>query len=130
MAIGIQIDLILALDVLEHLVDPWSVVRKLDRVLRPGGALIASIPNVRHHSVLVPLLFRGRWRYMPMGPLDRTHLRFFTRSTAIDLVESSGMRVDKMDSVMSARSQLLSRLTLSMARPFLEIQYLLRAIKG
>jgi 2-polyprenyl-3-methyl-5-hydroxy-6-metoxy-1,4-benzoquinol methylase len=125
-----SIDVVLALDVLEHLVDPWTVVRKLDRFLRPGGALVASIPNVRHHSVVVPLLFRGGWQYVPMGPLDRTHLRFFTRSTAIELVESSGMRVDKVDSVMSSRSRLVSKLTLSLARPFLEIQYLLRARKN
>ncbi len=113
--------MILALDVLEHLVDPWTVVAKLDRLLRPGGVLVASIPNVRHHSVVVPLLFKGGWRYLPMGPLDRTHLRFFTRSTAIELVETSGMRVDKIDAVMSARSRVVSRLTLSIARPFLEI---------
>ncbi|HEX2117001.1 MAG TPA: class I SAM-dependent methyltransferase, partial [Alphaproteobacteria bacterium] len=68
-------DLILALDVLEHLVDPWSAVRRLHGLLRPGGYLIASVPNVAHYSVSLPLL-RGRWNYVRSGILDGTHLRF------------------------------------------------------
>src|SRR4051794_37408417 len=76
-----SLDAILCLDVLEHLIDPWAVISKLGLLLKPGGALIASIPNVRNHKVLFPLLFRGRWDYTDSGLLDRTHLRFFVRET-------------------------------------------------
>jgi len=88
-------DLILALDVLEHLVDPWRVLRKLHGLLRPGGTIIASIPNVAHYSVSLPLLMRGRWNYAVDGLLDQTHLRFFVQRTAVDLMTSSGLVVDK-----------------------------------
>ena len=95
-------DLILALYVLEHLVDPWTVVRRLHQLLRPGGAIIASIPNVGHYSIAIPLALRGRWDYAYEGILDRTHLRFFVERTAVELMRSSGLVVDKID-----RSRLL-----------------------
>jgi SAM-dependent methyltransferase len=91
-------DLILALDVLEHLVDPWTIVRRLHGLLAPGGVIIASLPNVGHYSVVVPLIALGRWTYATDGLLDRTHLRFFTRRTAIELMTSSGLVMDKIAS--------------------------------
>jgi SAM-dependent methyltransferase len=124
-----SIDVILCLDVLEHLVDPWRVVRKLHRLLKPGGIVVASIPNVRHYSVVLPLLLKGRWDYTPSGLLDRTHLRFFTQRTALALLESSGLKVDKADAVWrtSRMARLLNAATFSLARPWLDFQFLLRA---
>jgi 2-polyprenyl-3-methyl-5-hydroxy-6-metoxy-1,4-benzoquinol methylase len=92
-----KFDLIVALDVLEHLVDPWSVVRRLHGALNPGGAVIVSLPNVGHYSVALPLIARGRWDYTSDGLLDRTHLRFFNRQSAIELMTSTGLVVDKID---------------------------------
>ena len=92
-------DLILALDVLEHLVDPWSVVPRLHGLLKPGGHLIASIPNVAHYSVSLPLL-RGRWDYVRSGILDATHLRFFVQDSVEKLLTCSGLAVDKADPVI------------------------------
>lgn len=78
-----KFDLVLCLDVLEHMVDPWAVVDRLaTRYLETGGTLIVSLPNVRHYSVVLPLLFGGRWDYEDAGLLDRTHLRFFTKASA------------------------------------------------
>lgn len=81
---GVQkFDLVLCLDVLEHMVNPWTVVDRLaTRYLETGGTLIVSLPNVRHYSVVLPLLFGGRWNYEDAGLLDRTHLRFFTKASA------------------------------------------------
>jgi SAM-dependent methyltransferase len=90
-------DLIIALDVLEHLVDPWLIVRRLHAVLNPDGAIVASIPNVGHYSVCVPLALQGQWNYTKDGLLDRTHLRFFTRQTAVDLLTSSGLVMEKVE---------------------------------
>jgi SAM-dependent methyltransferase len=81
-------------DVLEHIVDPWETLRRTEPLLADGGKIVAVIPNIRHVRALVPLVVRGRWDYADTGLLDRTHLRFFTRSTMIDLFETSGYTVE------------------------------------
>lgn len=92
-------DLILALDVLEHLVAPWSLIPRLHTLLRPGGHLITSIPNVAHYSVSLPLL-RGQWTYVKSGILDATHLRFFVRGSVEQLLTCSGLVIDKEEQVV------------------------------
>ena len=93
-------DTILCYDVLEHLYDPWSVASGLRPLLRKGGRLHASVPNVRHRNVILPLAFRGTFRYEPEGLLDVTHLRFFARADAMRMLEGSGY---EMRSVSYAR---------------------------
>lgn len=127
-----SLDLILCLDVLEHMIDPWSVVRRLRQLLKPGGALIASIPNVRHVKALVPLLFSGKWQYADEGILDRSHLRFFVRETAIDLIASSGFLVDMVIPTglgRSRRSQIMNRIVPSLVTSLFEKQYLIRGVR-
>jgi 2-polyprenyl-3-methyl-5-hydroxy-6-metoxy-1,4-benzoquinol methylase len=85
-------DVLLLLDVLEHLTDPWAVLAACRGFLRPGGMALVSIPNVAHWSVRKSLLL-GRWRYDEHGLLDRTHLRFFTRRSARQLVTQAGWEV-------------------------------------
>lgn len=92
-----SLDAVLCLDVLEHLRDPWAAASRLAGLLRPGGAMIVSVPNVRNFSVVLPLLFAGRFRYDPKGGiLDQTHLRFFVRESAIALVAQAGLAVDHL----------------------------------
>lgn len=81
-----SIDLILCLDVLEHIQDPWLVLKGLRQFLTPGKTLIAIVPNVRFFKVSFPLFFLNGWRYGSEGVLDRTHLRFFVSETAIELL--------------------------------------------
>ncbi len=88
-----SLDLILCLDVLEHLTDPWRTLHQLQSLLRPGGQLIVSLPNIRHYSVVLPLLLRGRWQYTDAGIMDRTHLRFFTRSAAHEMLHHAGLNI-------------------------------------
>jgi 2-polyprenyl-3-methyl-5-hydroxy-6-metoxy-1,4-benzoquinol methylase len=85
-------ELILCLDVLEHLRDPWAVMDRLSRWLCPGGVVVASIPNVRYYTVLRDLVFKGSFRYEEMGILDRTHLRFFTRESGMELMRTGGLQ--------------------------------------
>lgn len=127
-----SMDLILCLDVLEHLWDPWSVVTRLSGLLKPGGALVISIPNVLHHSVMVPLILRGRFDYRDEGVLDKTHIRFFTKATAVELAESGGLSVDMVTNsgiVKGSRSALANMATLGLLQPLFETQYLIRALK-
>jgi SAM-dependent methyltransferase len=79
-------------DVLEHVADPGAVLRTARKNLRPEGFVVLSIPNVAHAFVRLSLL-TGRFNYQDRGILDRTHLRFFTRSSFRDLIEQSGFRV-------------------------------------
>lgn len=127
-----SLDVVLCLDVLEHLVNPWETVAKLTALLKPGGMLIASLPNVRHIKVIMPLLLRGEWTYAPYGLLDRTHLRFFTRSTATQLIESAGLRVTAIDPIGLAwtpMKRLVRAVTLGRLDDLLTFQYLLRGVK-
>ncbi len=77
-------------DVLEHLVEPAAALRKLAHVLVSEGVIIISAPNVRFHEV-VSMLVSGGWTYMDAGILDATHLRFFTRSALVAMIEEAGL---------------------------------------
>lgn len=76
-------------DVLEHLHDPWQTLQALRERMSPGGTCCVCIPNVAHWSLLLEQL-RGRWTYASSGLLDRTHLRFFTRDSALAMMRSAG----------------------------------------
>jgi SAM-dependent methyltransferase len=71
-------DLILLLDVIEHMTDPGSFLMSLQSRLAPGAKLLISVPNVAHWAMRAMLL-AGYFEYMERGPLDKTHYRFFTR---------------------------------------------------
>jgi SAM-dependent methyltransferase len=92
-------DAVIALDVVEHLVDPWAALRSLRALLRPDGVVLASIPNVSHWQVSCALFFGGRWDYQQEGLLDKTHLRFFTEDTVNALFVDAGYAVEKVDYV-------------------------------
>lgn len=94
-----QFDCIVCNDVLEHLVDPWDVLDKYRYFLRPGGYVVASLPNVRYYKVLRDLVFKKRWEYMDWGVLDRTHLRFFTKMTMRKLFVSTGYKVERIEGI-------------------------------
>ena len=122
-------DTILALDFLEHLIDPWAMVGRLHALLRPGGSLVISVPNVRYFSVSLGLLVGNRWTYQQEGILDRTHLRFFVRDTAVALAASSGLVVHEVRANVPARrlTCYFHALTGGRAESLVAQQYLVRA---
>jgi len=125
-------DLILCLDVLEHLIDPWRVLQRLVTHLKPGGTMIASIPNIRNWRALFPLLFNGSWNYTNAGILDKTHLRFFTRQSAIALVEGSGLHITHVKRLpldSTTKGKIANAATLTLLKEFLTLQYLIAAKK-
>lgn len=89
-------DAVLMSEVLEHLIDPWAVVARIVPMLRPGALVMASSPNVAQFSI-VKSLIAGRWDLADSGPMDRTHLRWFTPSTYGAMFETAGIRVDSME---------------------------------
>ena len=88
-----EFDKVLLLDVLEHLNHPERVLRDVYPLIRQaGGSIIVSLPNVANIFVRLNLLF-GRFEYADRGIMDRTHVRFFTRKTARELLEENGYRI-------------------------------------
>ena len=124
-----KFNVILALDILEHLVDPWAVVETLHQSLVPGGYLVTSIPNIRNYRALGPLLLKNRFDYQDAGILDRTHLRFFVKSTAVALTASSGLEVKKVVPSPSGggKIRLFRKATLGLLNSFTDRQYIVVA---
>jgi 2-polyprenyl-3-methyl-5-hydroxy-6-metoxy-1,4-benzoquinol methylase len=83
-------------DVLEHMANPAETLRAYLPLLRPGGNLFVSVPNVANWQTRLALMF-GRFTYQDTGVLDRTHLRFFTRRTAASLVQDAGLEIARID---------------------------------
>lgn len=90
-----QYDVVLMADVLEHLRSPDDVLREVRQRIAPWGQVIVSLPNVAHWRMRVDLL-RGQFTYTDWGLLDRTHLRFYTRDTALSLFRDAGFEVTEM----------------------------------
>ncbi len=125
-----SIDVILCLDILEHLVNPQLVVQYLHTLLAPGGCIIASIPNVRNFTVSIPLLFKNEWTYTNNGILDNTHLRFFVRDTAIQLMQSSGLILDSAVGInLGRKGRLLNKIFFGKLESLVAVQYLIKVRK-
>nr|WP_297705516.1 DUF3880 domain-containing protein [uncultured Butyrivibrio sp.] len=92
-----KFDYIIYADVLEHLRNPEDTIKRFLPYLKDSGHIIVSLPNIRNHAVMQLLLLHGRFDYEDEGILDRTHLRFFTRDTAIKMLESSGFNVERIE---------------------------------
>ena len=93
-----RFDVILLLDVLEHLLDPTATIRRLVPLLRPDGRIVVALPNIAHWQIRFRLLV-GRFRYEDSGILDRTHLHFYTQKTAAELLAQSGLEILEEDVV-------------------------------
>lgn len=79
-------------DTLEHLRDPWKVLREIRHVIPSHGVIVASIPNAQHWSVFAKLSM-GDFRYADSGIFDRTHLRWFTRQTINEMFNQAGFSI-------------------------------------
>lgn len=94
---GRPFDCICFADVLEHLRDPWSVVRWAQGLLGEEGIVVASIPNVARLETLWYLVRKRRWPYQKVGVFDRTHLRFFARGNLSQLFEQgTSLRISEV----------------------------------
>jgi len=128
-----KFDLILLLDVLEHLVDPWSVLKTLtEKYLGDNGKIIISLPNAQHFSLVLPLIF-GKFTYVERGVLDKTHLRFFTKSSAAELLSSAFLKIEALKRTsldIGLNSGKLNLLTLGIFSNFIASQNIFLASKA
>ncbi len=83
-------DCIIYGDVLEHLRDPWTLLRLHGARLAPGGVMLICMPNAEHWS-FVERLLRGTFDYDEQGLFDRTHLRWFTAETTRRALRTAGL---------------------------------------
>jgi len=105
-------DVLLFGDTLEHIPDPVAVLERLRGVLRPDGALVVSIPNFANWAVRLQVL-AGRFRYTDRGILDRTHVRFYTEKSLLEMLRAAGftpVRVEGSIPVPLVRTRALCRL--------------------
>lgn len=127
-------DYIILGDVLEHLREPAETLRYLKDYLKENGFVIASIPNVMNHTVILPLL-QGHFDYQEAGILDKTHLRFFTLNSIISLFIGNGFDISEMCELNNSASEENKILINKIAaisdkireKEFYVYQYLLRA---
>jgi 2-polyprenyl-3-methyl-5-hydroxy-6-metoxy-1,4-benzoquinol methylase len=90
-------DIVLMMDVIEHLVNPVTTLKKVTKLLKPDGKLIFSVPNMAHISVRLDLLL-GNLSYRNTGLLDDTHLHFYTEKTLLRVLGAAGYSVDRSNS--------------------------------
>lgn len=128
-------DVIICADVLEHLVDPWTMVEKLSTYLKKDGLLIVSIPNIREWKTLSRLVFGGRFKYQPSGGImDKTHLRFFCKKDIFLLLNTAHLKTTycKPNFMLlpeGRKRRIFNFITLRLFEDFLAIQYLFIARK-
>ncbi len=116
-------DYIICGDILEHLKDPYKLVRLLGGWLKPGGSILVCVPNVRNYQVLRDLIFHGKWEYVSAGILDRTHLRFFTATSCRQMLLDAGFEVYHEQMVIyGPRKNFCNRVTLGLFKEFLALQ--------
>lgn len=118
-------------DVLEHMLHPENCLTKIKDNITPGGYVMASIPNIRHISIVRSLVLKGEWKYEDSGIMDRTHLRFFTRKSIMRMFEESGYNIEMVEGTNSvgrfSLTSLVNILTFGLFREFKYKQYLILA---
>jgi methionine biosynthesis protein MetW len=128
-------DCLIAADVLEHLRDPWTALRTLARAVGAGGTAVVSLPNARYWETLVALGWRGTWPRRDEGIFDRSHLRWFTLSDALELMAQAGLHVSSVRPCYRLRpsdwrsERQGRRLARTPLAPFFVFQYVLAGIR-
>lgn len=123
-------DTIIMADVLEHLVDPWEIFeRVVEKLLKPGGMIIVSLPNARSFKFLGKI-FYGSFEYEDFGIFDRTHLRFFCRNDMVKLVDLRNTQNIRIFSKTFLEPRFFKRrvlvnLSLGILKDFLTDQYII-----
>lgn len=100
-----KFDCILFADVLEHLIEPESTLKESLSLLKKGGQVIVSLPNIRHISAFWSIYIEGSFPRRNRGIFDATHLRWFTLDDACRLLEGSGLKIIDIGSTLRLQDQ-------------------------
>lgn len=92
-------DCVIFNDVLEHLIDPWIVLKEIKSTIKQDGYVLSSIPNVRYYDNVKKLIIDKQWRYDSEGILDKTHLRFFTIESIREMFASCGYQIIRIEGI-------------------------------
>lgn len=128
-------DVIVCGDVLEHLIDPWKVVDRLTRAMKPGGTFVVSLPNIRVKSALKRILIDGDFGYQRDGIFDKSHFRFFCKKNMVDLFTTDQLSVTKIYPNYALMPNppkkivLFNKLTFNVFEEFFALQFLLVATR-
>jgi SAM-dependent methyltransferase len=125
-------DCLIAADVLEHLVDPWTTLQRAAALVRPGGTVIVSLPNALFFGGLLRIVRERRWPRDDEGLFDRTHLRWFSRSDAVELVRGAGLaeiQVEPRYFVEGRSLRRRQRLARTPLGPYLPVQHIVTGIR-
>jgi 2-polyprenyl-3-methyl-5-hydroxy-6-metoxy-1,4-benzoquinol methylase len=116
-------DYVICGDILEHLKDPYKVLKRIHNWLKPGGSVLVCVPDVRNFRVLRDLVFRGDWEYVSSGILDGTHLRFFTRRSCQRMLQEAGFEIYHAEMIIyGPKKTLFNKATLGVFEEFLATQ--------
>jgi 2-polyprenyl-3-methyl-5-hydroxy-6-metoxy-1,4-benzoquinol methylase len=116
-------DCIILFDILEHLIDPYYLLRELKTKLTDHGLIVASIPNIRYYSMLKQLVVYGNWDYKDQGILDRTHLRFFTYKSIIKMFVQLNYTILQMEGIHPTPSRTYKILNLLLLNFISDVKY-------
>lgn len=127
-------DVVIMGDVIEHLVDPWSALKKVSNLLKSDGLILLSIPNIRYYLALKSIIINGDFKYEETGILDKTHLRFFCRKNVLELLDSAGLKAETITSAFDtetirSKKYILDKMTFGMLHDFFIYQFLVVARK-
>ena len=127
-------------DSIEHLMDPWRLLQTIRSHIPPDGCIVTCIPNMQHWSIQAKLN-DGRLRYEDSGLLDRTHLRWFTRTTMVEMFHMARFKIvegfprifnepgrDRVLNAIRAMAQLLGADPERAVSDALPLQYVVRAV--
>ena len=123
-------DTIVYADILEHLIDPWTLLKRQRPLLAERGAIVASIPNVRNLRVVLPLILKGEWAYTEEGLLSIGHVRFFTTRSMREMLISSGFRIEAESANYATRGRWLRRVSAGALDDLVARQRLFRAVRS
>lgn len=125
-------DCIVFADILEHLYNPWEILKQYGSYLKEDGYIVASIPNIQFYKILRKLIFKGEWQYRDYGILDIDHIRFFTYKSIIELFNNAGFEIVKLNRKLkgSKRYQYISKLLFNVFDNFLTAQFIILGKKN
>ncbi len=116
-------DCIILFDILEHLIDPFSLLGALKTKLTKKGVIIASIPNIRYYRTLFDLVVKGNWDYKDQGVLDKTHLRFFTYKSIVKMFNLLDFQILLIEGIHPTSSRTFKVLNMILLNFLADVKY-------